>query len=290
MKGIVLAGGTGSRLRPATLALSKQLLTIFDKPLVYFPISTLMAAGIRDILIISTPEHLEMFRKLLGDGSQLGVSFSYLAQPAPKGIAESFIIGEKFINNDSCGLVLGDNIFHGSGIGTSLKENISKEGADIYAFYVNNPRDYGVIELDLNETPISIEEKPLKPKSNLAVTGLYFFDNTVSERAKLVEPSKRGELEITSLINSYLLDKKLNVHRISRGSAWFDTGTFKSMHDAATYVRIIQERTNLQIACLEELSLRQGWINPDSARQVAKLNGTEALNYIDGIIEDLGLD
>jgi glucose-1-phosphate thymidylyltransferase len=289
MKGIVLAGGTGSRLRPATLALSKQLLTIFDKPLVYFPISTLMAAGIREILIISTPQHLEMFKKLLGDGSQFGVSFSYLAQAEPKGIAESFIIGEKFINNDSCGLVLGDNIFHGSGIGTSLKENISKEGADIYAFYVNNPTEYGVIELDSNDCPISIEEKPLKPKSNLAVTGLYFFDNTVSERAKLVKPSMRGELEITSLINSYLLEKKLNVHRISRGAAWFDTGTFKSMHDAATYVRIIQERTNLQIACLEELSLRQAWINTDSARHVAKLNGTEALNYINGIIEDLGL-
>jgi len=287
VRGIVLAGGEGSRLRPVTLSVSKQLLLVYDKPLIYYPISTLMAAGINEMLIISSPAHLGRFQNLLGDGSQFGIKLQFKVQESPRGIAEALILGESFIDNGPCALILGDNIFHGAGIGTALSNNKYQIGANIFVSRVNNPSDYGVIELDSSNNPVSIQEKPAHPRSNFAITGLYFFDKSVVARAKKIKPSERGELEITDLIESYRLEKNLNTQVLSRGSAWFDTGTFESMHDAATYVRVVQQRTNLKIACLEEIALRKNWINSKTARESARFQGSDSLEYIEAVIQEL---
>jgi len=260
MKGIVLAGGTGSRLWPITRSVSKQLLPVYDKPMIYYPISTLMLAGIREILIITTPHDQSQFKELLGDGSDFGVSFQYAQQPEPKGLAQAFTIGEDFLAGDSCLMILGDNIFHGAGLGRDLTHEIPSSGAHIFTYEVSNPSDYGILEVDQNAKPISITEKPSNYISNMAVTGLYFFDGKVSSVAKEVRPSGRGELEITSVIDYYLKSGTLSFTQLSRGSAWLDTGNPDSLNDAAAYVKIIEDRTGLKIACLEEISFLQGWI------------------------------
>ena len=270
MKGIVLAGGTGSRLWPITHIVSKQLLPIYNKPMIYYPISTLMLAGVREILIITTPQDQSNFIELLGDGSRFGVKFEYKIQANPEGIAQAFIIAEEFLDGDSCILVLGDNIFHGAGLGHQLRNTISSSGAHIFTYQVANPSEYGVLNLSTKGEPVSIEEKPKSPKSNLAVTGLYFFDNKVSEIAKRVSPSERNEIEITAVIESYLNMGELTVTHLSRGVAWLDTGTPKALHDASTYVRIIEERTGQNIACLEEIALDNGWINHTRYNELAK--------------------
>jgi len=264
MKGIVLAGGTGSRLWPITLTTSKQLLPVYDKPMIYYPISTLMLAGVRDILIITTPQDADAFKKLLGDGSELGLQFSYATQPHPEGLAQAFIIGEDFLDDDSCMMVLGDNIFHGVGLGNELKNSLPDQGAHIFTYEVADPRQYGILTVDENGIPLSIVEKPSVSESNLAVTGLYFFDKNVSEVAKGVKPSKRGELEITSVIDHYLQERTLSVTQLSRGTAWLDTGNPNAMHDAATYIRVIEERTGLKIACIEEIAYKNGWMSRES--------------------------
>lgn len=263
MKGIVLAGGTGSRLWPITRSISKQLLPVYDKPMIYYPISTLMLAGIREILIITTPHDQSQFKELLGDGSALGVSFQYATQPEPKGLAQAFTIGEEFLAGDSCLMILGDNIFHGAGLGRDIIRDLPTSGAHIFTYEVSNPSDYGILEVDPEEKPISITEKPTEFISNLAVTGVYFFDGKVSEVAKNVQPSKRGEVEITSVIDHYLKSGLLTFTRLSRGSAWLDTGNPDSLNDAAAYVKIIEDRTGLKIACLEEIALNQGWMTQD---------------------------
>jgi glucose-1-phosphate thymidylyltransferase len=263
MKGIVLAGGTGSRLWPITRSISKQLLPVYDKPMIYYPISTLMLAGIREILIITTPHDQSQFKELLGDGSELGVSFQYATQPEPKGLAQAFTIGEKFLAGEPCLMILGDNIFHGAGLGRDIVRELPKSGAHIFTYEVSNPSDYGILEVSPGEKPISITEKPTEFISNLAVTGVYFFDGTVSEVAKNVLPSKRGEVEITSVIDHYLKSGLLTFTRLSRGSAWLDTGNPDSLNDAAAYVKIIEDRTGLKIACLEEISFNQGWMTSD---------------------------
>ena len=260
MKGIVLAGGTGSRLWPITRSVSKQLLPVYDKPMIYYPISTLMLAGIREILIITTPHDQSQFKELLGDGSDLGVTFQYAQQPEPKGLAQAFTIGEKFLAEDSCLMILGDNIFHGAGLGRDLIHKLPSSGAHIFTYEVSNPSDYGILEIDHKGKPISITEKPSKYISNLAVTGIYFFDGKVSSVAKEVQPSSRGELEITSVIDCYLAAGTLSFTQLSRGSAWLDTGNPDSLQDAAAYVKIIEERTSLKIGCLEEIAFTQGWI------------------------------
>jgi glucose-1-phosphate thymidylyltransferase len=260
MKGIVLAGGTGSRLWPITRSVSKQLLPVYDKPMIYYPISTLMLAGIREILIITTPHDQSQFKELLGDGSDLGVTFQYAQQPEPKGLAQAFIIGENFLAGDSCLMILGDNIFHGAGLGRDLIHKLPSSGAHIFTYEVSNPSDYGILEIDHKGKPISITEKPSKYISNLAVTGIYFFDGKVSSVAKEVQPSSRGELEITSVIDCYLAAGTLSFTQLSRGSAWLDTGNPDSLQDAAAYVKIIEERTSLKIGCLEEIAFTQGWI------------------------------
>jgi glucose-1-phosphate thymidylyltransferase len=265
MKGIVLAGGTGSRLWPLTKAVSKQLLPVYDKPLIYYPISTLMLAGIRDILLITTPQDSESFKILLGDGSNFGISISYAVQPNPEGIAQAFVIGEDFLGNESCMLILGDNIFLGAGLGMYLKQSLPEFGAHIFTYEVANPSEYGVLEIDSNQRPVSIVEKPRNIISNLAVTGLYYFDNNVSEFAKEVKPSSRGELEITSLIDMYLKRNELTYTALTRGAAWLDTGTPNSLNDAAAYIRIIEERTGLKIACLEEIAWKNNWITSELA-------------------------
>jgi glucose-1-phosphate thymidylyltransferase len=260
MKGIVLAGGTGSRLWPLTRSISKQLLPVYDKPMIYYPISTLMLAGIREILIITTPNDQSQFKELLGDGSDLGVSFQYASQPEPKGLAQAFTIGEKFLSGESCLMILGDNIFHGAGLGRDILHDLPDSGAHIFIYEVSNPSDYGILKVDPNGIPVSITEKPIEYISNLAVTGVYFFDGNVSEIAKRVLPSSRGELEITSVIDHYLKAELLTYTQLSRGSAWLDTGNPDSLSDAGAYVRIIEDRTGLKIACLEEISYTQGWI------------------------------
>jgi glucose-1-phosphate thymidylyltransferase len=261
MKGIVLAGGTGSRLWPITISVSKQLLPVYNKPMIYYPISTLMLAGVREILIITTPQDQAMFIHLLGDGHQFGLEITYAVQDKPEGIAQAFIIAENFLKEQSCLLILGDNIFHGAGLGTQLRNTLAKSGAHIFTYEVSNPSQYGVLNVDETGTPISIEEKPKQPKSRLAVTGLYFFDSKVAEIARRVQPSLRNELEITSVIDAYISRGEIQVTHLSRGIAWLDTGNPNALHDATTYVRLIEERTGQKIACLEEIALSNNWIS-----------------------------
>ncbi|MEC5169277.1 glucose-1-phosphate thymidylyltransferase RfbA [Glaciihabitans sp. GrIS 2.15] len=270
MRGIILAGGSGTRLWPITRGISKQLMPIYDKPMIYYPLSTLMMAGIREILIITTPEYNEQFRALLGDGSDLGIRLEYAVQESPDGLAQAFLIGENFIGTDSVALVLGDNIFHGAGLGSNLRTNTEVDGALIFAYHVSNPRSYGVVEFDDNLQAISIEEKPENPKSNYAIPGLYFYDNRVIEIAKSIEPSARGELEISTVNDEYLKLRALKVNVLDRGTAWLDTGTFESMMKASEYVRVIEDRQGFKIGCIEEIAWRAGWIDDAQVRTLAK--------------------
>ena len=274
MKGIILAGGSGTRLYPLTMVTSKQLLPVYDKPMIFYPLSTLMLAGIKDILIISTPQDLPNFKKLLGNGSHYGINLSYAEQPSPDGLAQAFLIGEEFIGNDSCAMILGDNIFYGAGLSKHLREAESKKvGATIFGYYVNDPERFGIVEFDSNGKVISIEEKPENPKSNYCVTGLYFYDNRVVDFAKKVKPSKRGELEITDLNKMYLEDGNLNVVTLGRGYAWFDMGTVDSLAEATEFIKVIETRQGIQIASLEEIAYLNKWIDKETLLESAKKYG-----------------
>ena len=287
-KGIILAGGNGKRLAPITTAISKQLLPIFDKPMIHYPLSTIMLAGIKEILIITKQKDLNSFKDLLEDGKQLGIDITFLTQKSPDGLAQSFLIGENFLNDSPVVLILGDNLYHGSSLVRQLKKANSKQnGSTIFAYPVQNPKRYGVIEFDQYGRPIGIEEKPQKPKSRFAITGLYFFDNTVVEKAKKVKPSKRGELEITSIINMYLEEQNLDVEFLGRGMAWLDTGTFDALHQAGSYIRTLEKRQGLKIGCPEEVAWRNGWINDQQFHKIGlKIGNKPYLEYIDLMIKE----
>ena len=270
MKGIILAGGTGSRLWPITKGVSKQLLPVYDKPMIHYPLSTLMAAGLRDILIVTTPEDLESFSRLLGDGSAWGMRIEYAVQPKPEGLAQAFLIAEDFLDGDSAALVLGDNLFYGPRLGRHLSELTSVSGGHVFAYEVANPSEYGVVEFDSSGTALSIEEKPAKPKSNFAVPGLYFYDSTVVDVAKTIKPSARGELEITAINDHYLKASSLTVTVLERGTAWLDTGTFRSLQDAGEFVRVMEDRTGTKVGCVEEIAWRNGWITGQQLEDLAQ--------------------
>ena len=291
MKGIILAGGAGTRLYPSTIACSKQILTVYDKPMIYYPLSTLMLAKIREVLIISTPRDVKVFEELLGDGSQLGMEITYTVQEAPRGLAEAFILGEKFIGNDHVCLVMGDNIFYGYGFSERLQRAAShQDGATIFGYHVSNPKDFGVVDFDSDGNVLSIEEKPQNPKSNYAVPGLYFYDNNVVEIAKNVKPSARGELEITSVNNAYLEQGKLKVELFGRGMAWLDTGTHRAMLDAANFIEAVQTRQGLYVACLEEIAYRNGFIDKAQLlKQADRFQKTEYGQYLYQIAETVKL-
>jgi glucose-1-phosphate thymidylyltransferase len=269
MKGIILAGGSGTRLYPITKGISKQLMPIYDKPMIYYPLDTLMQAGIKDILVITTPEDQPQFQRLLGDGVELGISLQYAAQPKPEGLAQAFIIGEEFIGEDKVALILGDNIFYGEAFGACLQNCVDPDGGVVFAYEVSDPERYGVVAFDDQNHAVSIEEKPAQPKSNYAVVGLYFYDNEVVNIAKNIQPSDRGELEITTVNEEYLKRGKLKVQTMDRGSAWLDTGTFESMNDAAEYIRVIEKRTGIKIGCIEETAYRQGYISREQLSAIA---------------------
>lgn len=289
MKGIILAGGSGTRLYPLTKSVSKQILPLYDKPMIYYPLSTLMLSRIREILIISTPRDIELFKNLLGDGSWLGMKFEYAVQDKPRGLADAFIVGEKFIGQDSCALILGDNVFYGQGFGSTLlnaSSYISQNlGAMIFGYYVKDPTSYGVVEFDAEGNAVSIEEKPKQPKSNYAVPGLYFYDNDVIQIAKTVKPSARGEIEITSVNNVYLKEKKLKVERLGRGLAWLDTGTYDGLLNASNFIATVQERQGLYVSCIEEIAHRRGWITTSQLVDLSKTYNNEYGAYLKYIAE-----